>query len=312
MTTTGATTPRALRFPALRPGARIAVVAPAGALAADAPDPEVGCESVRALGFEPVPAPHLRSRHRYTAGRSDERAGDLRWALTAPDLDAVWFVRGGYGTVELLRGLPWERFDGRPVLGFSDATALLAALWARGRRAVHGPMVQRLPLLDETSRSALAALLRQGEQAPLPGHLIHAPAADGQDVAPVVGPVIGPVVGGNLTVLASLAGTPWALRAAGCILVLEDTGERPYRLDRSLAQLRESGALDGVRAIALGTFDRCGAEPAELESLFAELLAPLGVPVLGGLPVGHEGVNLAWVHGAVGRLDEHGIHFAVE
>lgn len=310
MTTSGAATSPAgtPRFPRLAPGARIAVVAPAGALAADAPDPDEGCASLRALGYEPVPAPHLRARHRYTAGRTDERADDLRWALLDPRIDAVWFVRGGYGTARLLGALPWDRLDGRPVLGFSDATALLAALWANARRAVHGPMVQRLPLLDEQSRAALEALVQRGERATLPGRLVHAPAANEREISPVTGPV----VGGNLTVLASLAGTPWALRAAGCILVLEDTGERPYRLDRSLAQLQESGALDGVRAVALGTFDRCGADAAELEPLLVELLAPLGVPIASGLPVGHDGPNLAWVHGAPGRLDAHGVTFAEE
>jgi len=108
-----------------------------------------------------------------------------------------------------------------------------------------------------------------------------------------------------LCVLASLAGTPGALRAAGCIVALEDTGEAPYKVDRLLTQLLQGGAFEGVRGFALGTFD--GADAPEgadwtVRDVLLERLAPLGVPVLGGLPFGHGRANRAFRFGHA-RID---------
>lgn len=282
----------------LKQGSRIAVVAPAGVF-----DPErlaTGIDLVQGWGYELVRAPNLDARHRYTAGTVAERASDLVWALTAPDIDAVWFARGGFGTAHLLPFVPWQALDGRPVIGFSDATALLVNLGSRGHRAaVHGPVLHALaePHLEAESRGALASLLAGQARGSLPGR-------------PIAGPLIeiaGPLSGGNLAVLASLAGTPWAWSARGKIALLEDVGEAPYRLDRMLTQLLQSGALDGCLGIALGEFVDCrvpqGADWT-LEGVLADLLAPLGVPVVAGLPVGHGRRNHAlvqeatvWLHG---------------
>ena len=194
----------------LRQNARIAVVAPAGVFVPARL--AYTLEGVRALGYEPVLAPSIEARHRYFAGTTAQRAADLAWALTAPDIDAVWFARGGYGTAQTLALLPWGSLDSRPVIGFSDATALLVAMHKRGLRGVHGPVLHGLcewdlgshpPVtpIDSESRAVLRALLATGVAPALPGRpLLGDPA-----------PVRGPVIGGNLTVLASLAGTPWAL-----------------------------------------------------------------------------------------------------
>jgi muramoyltetrapeptide carboxypeptidase len=119
------------------------------------------------------------------------------------------------------------------------------------------------------------------------------------------GEAFGPLVGGNLCTFASLAGTPHALRAPGAVLLLEEVGERPYRVDRLLNQLLRSGALEGVRAVVLGGFVGC-AEPGEpgwsAEQVAAEGLAELGVPVLAGLPVGHGAENHAFPWGVDARL----------
>ncbi len=292
----------------LRQNARIAVVAPAGGFLPErlAYTPE----AIQSFGYEPVLAPNVEARHRYFAGTAAERAADLAWALTAPDIDAVWFARGGYGTAQTLAHLPWDRLDSRPVIGFSDATALLVAMHKRGLRSVHGPVLHGLcewdlgsspPVtpIDTESRAVLRALLATGVAPALPGR-------------PLLGsrtPVRGPVIGGNLTVLASLAGTPWAVDATGAIVVLEDVHEPPYRIERALCQLLDSGGLRGAVGVALGDFYHCRPDARDytLADVFREHLETLGVPVVFGLPVGHSVHNYAWIHGAEGTLADDGI-----
>lgn len=295
----------------LRENARIAVVAPAGAFLPERL--ELASQAIRAFGYEPVVGAHVKARHRYFAGTAQERAADLAWALTAPDLDAVWFARGGYGTAQTLALLPWDRLDARPVIGFSDATALFSAMHRRGLRAVHGPVLHGLcewdlgsspPVtpIDTESRNVLRALLATGKAPPLAGRpLLGDPA-----------PVCGPVIGGNLTVLASLAGTPWALDATGAIVVLEDVHEPPYRIERALCQLLDSGGLRGARGVALGDFYHCRPDAPDytLADAFREHLGTLGIPVVFGLPVGHSVHNYAWIHGAEGTLSPDGITWA--
>lgn len=283
----------------LLPGRTIAVVSPAGIF-----DPDrlrAGVALVRSWGYEVVEEPYLHATFRYTAGTLAERVRGLAWALTAPGIDAVWFARGGYGTASLLSHLPWSDLDLRPVIGFSDATALFAAMRARRRgRGVHGPVLQSLSdLADDDSRAAIRATLA-GEAAWLPGRLLAGPDRSAE----------GPVIGGNLSVLASLCGTPWSLDARDAIVVLEEIGEAPYRVDRLLSQLVAAGFFEGARGIALGELCGCDAPQGAgwtVEDVVLDLLAPLGLPVVAGLPVGHGPRNHAWVHGAHGRLGPDGL-----
>ena len=130
----------------LRDKARIAVVAPSGVFTAERL--QIAVDALTAWGFVPVPGPGVTARHRYFAGTTQQRAEDLTWALTAEDIDAVWFARGGYGTAQLLDRLPWNDLDGRPVIGFSDATALHAAFANRHRLSIHGPVLHGLTDFD--------------------------------------------------------------------------------------------------------------------------------------------------------------------
>ena len=277
---------------------RVAVVAPSGVF--DPARLEKGMALAESWGLECVPSPNLGARHRYLAGTVEQRAADLRWAMTAPDIDAVWFARGGYGTAQLLAHLPLGELDDRPIIGFSDATALFCAMRGRGR-AVHGPVLHSLAdLADRESQEALRALLLEGVHPPLPGTSLNGP----------VSPVIAPLTGGNLMVLASLCGTPWAWSARDHIAILEDIGEAPYRLERALHQLIDAGALDGVAGVALGEFTDCnpGANATwSTSDVLLETLAPLGVPVVAGLPVGHGSRNRAWTLGAIAELYSGGL-----
>ncbi len=277
----------------------MAVVAPAGIFAPARL--EAGLDRLRSFGLQPVLAPNLDAKHRFNAGTAEQRAADLRWAVSAPDLDAVWFARGGYGTAHLLDALPAGALDQRPIVGFSDATALFCALRGRGR-AVHGPVLTSLgTLADDDTVEATRALLLEGRAPSLPGEAVAGPR----------GAVRGALTGGNIAVLASLCGTAHAWQAAGGIAILEDTGEAPYRLDRCLHQLICAGAFAGVCGIALGEFVNCDPPPGAgwtLLEVLLERLEPLGVPIVAGLPVGHGAANRPWVVGAQAVLDGEGVH----
>ena len=289
----------------LKQGSRIAVVAPAGRF--DRKRLNRGMNILQEWEYNLVPGPNLFAAHRYFAGTSEQRAADLHWALTDPDIDAVWFARGGYGTVQVLKDIPWSQLDDRPVIGFSDATALFCAMVAKKKgHAVHAPVIHSLAdHVDEVSKRALKHWMASGTIADFPGKRLcgHTESVEGE------------VVGGNLCVLASLAGSEWTLKAKDKILLLEDVGEAPYRVDRMLTQLLGAGTFDGVKGIALGTFYGCEAPNDagwSLGDILRERLSPLNVPVVAGMPVGHGPQNKPWRVGTYARLQANGLKWGAE
>lgn len=292
-----------IRPPALRPGARIALVAPAGPLPEGAVDRAL--ERVRAWGWEPVPGRFCRGRSGYLSGTDEERAADFNAALRSPENDAVWCLRGGYGTMRILDRIDWDPLVARPrpLIGFSDNTALHLALHRRGLVSFHGPH----PAPPEFTEFSLSCLRRVLE-CPQPAGVLPFPA-DGPGRADTLagGSAEGPLVGGNLALLAGAAGTPHALRAEGAVLFLEEVGEAAYRVDRMLSQLLLSGALEGVAGVAVGAFSGSPDEgkpglPSAAE-VVAERLAPLGVPVAAGFPFGHVDESWTLPLGVRARLD---------
>lgn len=275
----------------------IAVIAPASP--PDRAGLERGISLIRSWGHEVIEGKHLSATWRYLAASHDQRLADLLWALQAPGIDVVWIARGGFGIQHALAELPPDSFGDRMVIGSSDATALLQCLHLRGHaRLVHGPMVDTLATtVDDATRLQVRALLEHSES-PIELTTQGAPA--------VKTSASGRLVGGNLTMLASMCGTPWKLDANGAILMLEDITEHAFRMDRSLLQLRLSGALAGVRAIVLGEFTRCHL-PADADytasELVADILRPLGVPIASGMAFGHGTTNLAWPYGRLARLE---------
>jgi muramoyltetrapeptide carboxypeptidase len=296
--------------PILPPGARIAVIAPSGVV-----QPARlgrGLDILREWGYIPQIGQHVLAVAGHTAGTVAQRRADLRWAMTDPEVEAIWFARGGFGSMHLLEDLIRLTGDpaavpNRPMLGFSDATAFLAALYREhslthdlahpaehGLLGIHAPVITALG--DMTSPAVLErvrALLQEG-------------SGFRADVDHVSGPrrsVSGPVVGGNLAMLAALAGTPHALRSHDAIMLLEDVGEPVYRLDRMITQLQLSGGLMGVQAFALGSFSAVpGERDQHAESFMEQRLAEFDVPVVVGVPVGHDPDNEPWIYGQVGEL----------
>ncbi len=287
------------RPPALAPGARVALVAPAGPLRGVA---DTGCAeaTVRRLGWEPVVAPHVLERHGYFAGPDAHRVADLAAALADPSIDAIWCLRGGYGVMRLLDALSWRALADRPraLIGFSDITALLAAAGTHaGLGAYHGP-VARNPLTPFSERSLLAAVHCTGE-----------PCGAWADARTLCGGrAEGRLAGGNLALLAALTGTPYFPDLRGAILVVEDVNEAAYRVDRMLRQLLLSGALAELQGIVVGQFTGCPEQADDdgarsIDDLFRELADTLQVPCAAGAPVGHVDDQWTLPLGAHARFD---------
>ena len=291
-----------IRPPALAPGARVALVAPAGPLAPGAVDRAV--ERVRSWGFEPVVGGSARGRHGYLSAPDETRVADLNAVLRDAAVDAVWCLRGGYGTMRILDDVDWEALlrRPRPVIGFSDNTALHLAIQRLGMVSFHGPHPATQEL-NPFSRAGLVHLL----QSPEPAGVLPFPA--GEDRAETVAPGVaeGPLVGGNLSLVAATLGTPYAVRAEGAVLFLEEVGEPAYRIDRLLSQLRLAGVLRSVAGVALGAFTESpdvGTDEVPLvEEVLHDRLADLGVPVALGFPFGHVEDNWTLPLGVRARLD---------
>lgn len=301
-----------IRPRAIAPGSRVALVTPAGPLT-DHDDLARGSELCRALGWEPVAGAHALARHGYLAGTDAERLADLNHALTDPAIDAVWCLRGGYGLTRILDQVDIAGFARRPkpVIGFSDVTALLVGLHhATGVVTIHGPMA-RAPLTPFSATQ----FTRVVAQSSAPGRLASLPVPAGvlvprtpRIVAITGGVAEGRLVGGNLTLLTCLIGTGHFPELDGAILFLEDVGEDLYRVDRMLAQWRMIGALARLAGVIVGQFTELKRGTGDggalgFDEVLATYLRPLGVPVAYGFPIGHVDDQWTMPLGVRARLD---------
>jgi muramoyltetrapeptide carboxypeptidase len=267
-------------FRALRPGDSVVAVAPASCF--DRASFEAGLEVI-SRRYQVHYDPGLLSRHRYLAGPDERRLAELKSALAEADTRAVFCARGGYGMMRLLPGLEDIAWAAKPVIGFSDITALHQVLQRRRLVSIHGPVLTQLSRLDAQTHTRLFELLESD-----------APAADliGRETY-VDGTAEGPLLGGNLSVLTRLLGTPFLAPLAGAVLLLEDVGERPYRLDRMWTHLALAGVFQQVRGIVLGEFTGCEEKEADYSSadLLRELAIAAGLPCAAGFPIGHGAQN---------------------
>ncbi len=297
----------AIVAPPLKQGDAVAFIAPAGPF--DPPPIDRAIAAFEARGYRVKTYGDLYRRHGYLAGTDQERLDELNAAVRDPDVRAILPARGGYGCGRLLDGIDYAAAAADPKrwVGFSDVTALHTALWARCRLATyHGPHPRDgVGREDGLPPNAEAAYWRALE-APPEGDLL-SPDLVELTTTRVPGIAEGRLVGGNVAVLASLLGTPYAVDTDDAVLLLEDVGERPYRIDRFLLQLRQAGKLDSVRGVVLGYFTDCEPDEDEeslsLEQVFQDYIDPLGVPVLEGFPAGHESPNLTLPLGVRVRLD---------
>jgi muramoyltetrapeptide carboxypeptidase len=269
----------------LERGSRIAIVAPASAFKREEFDR--GVQEIERLGLVPAWDDTVFARASYVAGTADLRADAVRRALADPSIDAIIAVRGGYGSAQILPLLDPAVITAavKPIIGYSDITALLAFVTLHcGVVAFHGPMLEgRLARgADGYDRGSFERTLFRAE--PI-GELV----LPGVETL-VTGDFAGPLFGGTVTQLLASLGTPYAFDPPpGHVLFFDEVNERPYRLDRMVTQLRQSGLLARAGAVVIGELPRCDEPAGETtgRATMAALLADFPGPVLIGFPSGH-------------------------
>lgn len=253
-------------------------------------------EVLRARGYVAFQRPGVGERQGHLAGGDWRRAGELNALLGDLSVRAIWCGRGGFGAARILDAVDLAAVcaDPRPLVGFSDATALLCGLWAGARLCtVHGPLAAGAPHMTPRTAEALWKLLSD----PRPPGRLDAP---GELHALRAGRAAGPLIGGNLATLAALCGTPFFPALDGAVLFLEeDPGDSLMALDRALTQLRLSEALGRVAGVVLGAWP---GDPAAA-ALVVEALGARAVPVVTGFPAGHGTENVPLPLGATVVLD---------
>ena len=239
-------------------------------------------------------AENLATDHSYLAGPTTQRLADLVDAFTSTDADGIVLARGGYGSMHLLEGFDAAAAatTGKPLLGFSDNTALHLVLNKAGLVTFHGPVV--------TAIGGNSALAVQSAVDALTGGLV---SGELTGVGGSGSPVSGRLVGGNLSLLASCLPIEDCRPPEGGLLFIEEVGEPLYRIDRMLTGLRLAGLLDGFAGFALGSFHDCGEDETGVRAVALEVLKPLDKPVVFGLPVGHSPDDLTIPLGGPVTLD---------
>ena len=281
--------------PALPESAKIAVVAPASPPQTRS-EIEQATEYFEGRGHEVVLGPNARKVHGYLAGTDEERAADLQWALSEPGIDMVHTLCGGYGVARLHDLIDWNAIgEPRIVCGFSDITALHLALAEHaGWVTFYGPNFLRFTRRkDELTKETEDWFHRAFRPEPL-GRVFDDP--DDPYVLTVgEGTAEGPLVGGCLTLLCSSIGTSYEVKTEGSVLMIEDLNTEEYLIDTGINHLIRAGKLDGVAGLVFGTNVNLQAQTLpegpesrlSIEEMLDELIAPLGIPAIANLPVGH-------------------------
>jgi muramoyltetrapeptide carboxypeptidase len=277
----------------LAPGGHLRVIAPSSPFDREAFDRGVASLRERyVVTFDDA----LFAKDGFFAGDDARRLAELHAALADDSVDAIVCARGGYGAMRLLAGIDVALVARarKLLVGFSDVTALHTVWQRAGLRSLHASMIGGL---GRASEARVERWTRAVEGAPA-------------GVVPAVrirgGRVTAPMVGGNLAVLAGLVGTPYAVPVDGCVLLLEDVGEAPYRIDRMLTTLRLAGVLARAAGVLVGDFTACAPrdDGRTVDDVLRDRLGDLSIPVASGIPIGHsDAENLEVALGGVVDLD---------
>ncbi|HEX8299728.1 MAG TPA: LD-carboxypeptidase [Rubricoccaceae bacterium] len=270
----------------IRPAGRIGLVAPAGVLRSVG-QVEEAVADMRAMGFETRVGRHALDRFGFLAGSDQNRADDFMAMVTDPDVDAIVCMRGGYGCARILPLLDYDaiRAAAKPIVGYSDVTALLLAIYAKsGLVSFHGPV--GISSWTGTTAAAFRDVLVRGETLSVEGE------TDRDRITTETvrrGTAEGPLAGGNLSVVASLAGTGYLPDFDGHVVFFEETGEESYRLDRLFTQLEMAGVLRAPAAVVFGQCSQCsdGGSAWTAEEVLRDHLGSYRCPAWIGAPVGH-------------------------
>ena len=295
----------------LRAGATVGLVTPAS----NVPENEdllAAMDLVRSLGFQAKAAPNLRRRKQYLAGSDQQRADDLNGMFADDEVDAIFCVRGGYGSGRLLRDLDYQTIANNPkiLMGYSDITAILNAIHVKtGMVTYHGPIAgDNFSSYTYEQFQRILMEPRQVTRIAQPPAFVEQPGVVERKnrLTPIVpGRAEGKLIGGNLSLLVTLLGTPYEPDFDGAILFLEDISEPPYSVDRMLTHLWLTGHLERTAGIVFGKFtdDDYDRNTLSMEQVLRERCEPLGIPTLRGAMIGHVEDQTVVPIGVNARLD---------
>jgi len=309
----GADNRKLIRPRALREGDTVGLITPSSYVS----DPDrlaLAERTARFFGLKPRFGKNVRKREGYLGGAVDQRVEDLHDMFRDPEVKAVFAIRGGYGSAQLLDRIDYALIRSHPkiFLGYSDITALHLAIQKHaGLVTFHGPIVlSRFTQYTQTYfRRALFETRPLGRVTNPPDSDPLRPAHTLRTVRP--GRARGPLIGGNLTLISTTMGTPYEIETRGKILFLEDVEEQPYSIDRMLTQLRLAGKLTDAAGVIFGQCQDC--RPRDFQPSYEstlsvgevvdEILGKLQTPVLSGLTVGHTDDQLTLPLGVMAELD---------
>lgn len=276
------------------PGDTIGIAAPAGPF--DRSTFHDGISVLESLGFRVYWPEDIFEKAEYLAGSDTHRANLINSLFSDPEISAIVCARGGFGSMKTLSLLDVELIRNAPkiFLGFSDISALLSVIYLRcGLVTFHGPVVTTLGHATKKTIEAMHNALSSSTN-------IEFKNKKGVIIKP--GIASGPILGGNLTTLCHLIGTPFVPCFKGHILLLEDTGEAPYRIDRMLTQMNLARCFDGIKGVILGSFTRCG-DRGKLFKIVEGAFNSHGIPIMGGFEIGHGRTNATIPFGIKATLD---------
>ncbi|MDA3898664.1 MAG: LD-carboxypeptidase [Desulfobacteraceae bacterium] len=258
-----------------------------------------GLVVIEEMGFSVFFPENIFEQKGYLAGSDAHRADIINSMFADPEIKGIICARGGYGALRILPLMDFNIIASNPkiLIGCSDITVLLNTLYSKCKLvSLHGPMVQSLANASDQTKQSLQDMLLKDEPLSLrckKSVVIHPGQASGI------------MAGGNLTTLCHLMGTPFEPDFSGQILLLEDIGEAPYRIDRMLMQMKLAGCFDRICGIIIGTFKGCG-EPDLIYQIFADIFSKDNFPILAGFDVGHDEPNLTIPFGINASLDTAG------
>ncbi len=282
-----------MKAKALKSGDLVTLIAPASAPIAEERVVKAA-QYFESMGYRVALGKHLFERRGYLAGTDKQRLDDLHTAFRDPKIRAIFFIRGGYGSIRLLPEIDYDLIRANPkiLVGYSDATALFHALskFSGLTSLFYGPM-PGVDIWNGFDRFAEVCFWRALTSTKPIGEL---PTDESE--ALILGKkkfesVTAKYIGGNLTVFSSICGTPYMIAAAGKAMIFEDIDEKPYRIDRYFAQLLASGMLEAAAAILLGQFTGCEADAnansLSMEEIIKDYFGKSKSPVVMNLPFGH-------------------------
>jgi muramoyltetrapeptide carboxypeptidase len=283
-------------LPTLRPGDKVALIAPARAVSPEEMEPFL--QWCKGLELQVQTGKHLYGRHHQFSGTDNERAQDFIEAWTNPEIKAVLCARGGYGCMRLMPFIQeevWQKGNGKILAGYSDVTTLHLALNARGMASIHSPMAINFLNPDKSGLQNIEwfeNILMKGK--------FHIDLSANEIMNP--GPFSGEVVGGNLSLLFASLGTPEQPNTEDKVLFFEDLDEYFYHIDRMIVSLKRAGIFSKIKALLVGGMDKMNDNAIAFGQTAHEIIShhtqEFGFPILFDFPAGHGSKNISFKLGA--------------